>query len=317
VNQLEIISRVFPVLFLILIGYLLAAIKLFDSSSIAVFKKLILNICLPSLLFLSFAHTQFRSQYLIIIVVIFSICLLMLVIGRWVGKILGIKSPYYGLMFGGFEAGMLGYSLFSVVFGEANTWKFAIIDLGQVAFVFFILVTQLLKLKDGLSDLRDTLKSFFKSPVILAILLGVLISSLGITTILENNYFTGSLLKALSMLAAITVPLISVSLGYELIVSVKDLGRSLKLLFPRVLVLLALALLVDKFLFRDLLALDPIFRAALFTMFSLPPPFIIPLLLKENDSDNQQFVLNTLSLYTVVSLLLFLVVITVFLPMSG
>lgn len=316
-NQLEIISRVFPVLFLILFGYLLAKVKLFDSNSIATFKKLILNICLPSLLFLSFAHTQFRSQYLIIIVVIFSICLLMLVIGRWVGKLLGIKSPYFPLMFGGFEAGMLGYSLFSVVFGEANTWKFAIIDLGQVAFVFFILVTQLLKLKDGLSDLRGTLKSFFKSPVILAILFGVLISSLGITPLLETNYFTGSLLQAVGMLAAITVPLISLSLGYELIVSPKNLGLSLKLLLPRVMVLLVVALLVDKFLLRELLGLDPIFRAALFTMFSLPPPFIVPLLLKENDSDNQQFVLNTLSLYTIVSLLLFLIVITVFLPISG
>ena len=236
----------------------------------------------------------------------------MLVIGRRVGRLLGITSPYYGLMFGGFEAGMLGYSLFSVVFGEANTWKLAIIDLGQVIFVFFILVTHLLKLKGGLSNLRGILKSFFKSPVILAILFGVLSSALGITPLMETNYLTGSLLRAVNMLAAITVPLISVALGYELIVSLKDLGMSLKLVLPRVLVLLVLAMLVDKFIFRDLLNLDPIFRAALFTMFSLPPPFIIPLYLKEDDSYNKQFVLNTLSLYTVVSLLLFLVVITLF-----
>ena len=303
-------SRVFPVLILILFGYLLAKIKLFDQTSIASFKKLILNICLPSLLFISFAHTTFRSQYLIIIFAIFAICVLMLKIGPRVGKLFGIKSPYYGLMFGGFEAGMLGYSLFSVVYGEANTWKFAIIDLGQVAFVFFILMTQLLKLKNGLSDLQSTLKSFFKSPVILAILSGVVISSLGITPFLENNYLTNSLLKTMNLLAAITVPLISFSLGYELILSFKDLGMSLKLVLPRVTVLLIIALIIDKFLLRDLLSLDPVFRAALFTMFILPPPFIIPLFLKDDDTYNKQFVLNTLSLYTVVSLLLFLIVIS-------
>jgi len=309
-------SRIFPVLLLILFGYFLAKIKLFDQNSIASFKKLILNICLPSLLFISFAHTTFRRQYFLIILVIFATCMLMLVIGRWVGELLGIKSPYYGLMFSGFEAGMLGYSLFSVVYGDVNTWKFAIMDLGQVVFVFFILVTQLLRLKDGLSDFQSTLKSFFKSPVILAILSGVVISALGITQVLENNYLTSSIFKTMSMLAAITVPLISFSLGYELILSFKDLGMSLKLILPRVTMLLILALIIDKFLLSDLLSLDPVFRAALFTMFILPPPFIVPLFLKENDSYNKQFVLNTLSLHTVVSLLLFLIVINVFLPVG-
>jgi malate permease and related proteins len=51
-----------------------------------------------------------------------------------------------------------------------------------------------------------------------------------------------------------------------------------------------------------LLGLDRGVQAAVMTMFVLPPPFVMPLFIPPADTRNMTFVVNTLSLATVVTL---------------
>ena len=74
----------------------------------------------------------------------------------------------------GFEAGMMGYAIYGAVYGLDNIWKFGIVALGQVLFVFFVLVPGLKRLSSGATSFRDTLVGFLKTPVIVAILAGLL-----------------------------------------------------------------------------------------------------------------------------------------------
>ena len=46
-------------------------------------------------------------------------------------------------------------------------------------------------------------------------------------------------------------------------------------------------------------------QAALFTLLILPPPFIIPLYMKPDMPDERRYVNNVLSLYTIVSIVVF------------
>ena len=46
-----------------------------------------------------------------------------------------------------------------------------------------------------------------------------------------------------------------------------------------------------------------IYEYAVFTMFMLPPPFVISIYMKQEDRANLSYVVNTLSLSTVVSVL--------------
>ena len=48
-------------------------------------------------------------------------------------------------------------------------------------------------------------------------------------------------------------------------------------------------------------------QAAVMTMFVLPPPFVIPLFMREREGADRTFVVNTLSLATLVTLLEFMV----------
>ena len=50
-----------------------------------------------------------------------------------------------------FEVGMLGYAIYGGVFGQENLYRLAIVDLGQVLFVLFVLATVLTRRATGVS----------------------------------------------------------------------------------------------------------------------------------------------------------------------
>jgi malate permease and related proteins len=60
------------------------------------------------------------------------------------------------------------------------------------------------------------------------------------------------------------------------------------------------------------LGLDRGFQAAVLTMVVLPPPFVIPLYLQRADQDDRTYVVNTLSLSTLVTLFAFAIVSVLF-----
>jgi hypothetical protein len=55
-------------------------------------------------------------------------------------------------------------------------------------------------------------------------------------------------------------------------------------------------------------------EAAVLTMFVLPPPFVIPLFMREPEGVDRTFVVNTLSLATLVTLVAFTVITVVYRP---
>ena len=76
----------------------------------------------------------------------------------------------------------------------------------------------------------------------------------------------------------------------------------------RLAIWVSIGLLLNLVLLGRLLELDPIFHAAIMTMFILPPPFIIPLFMTDGQREDRNYVTNTLTLATVVTLFAFSVV---------
>jgi hypothetical protein len=145
VMDLSLLSKILPVIFLFIIGHWFNRTGFITQNSVGEFKKLVVNVFLPSLLFISFSKSNFEARYLIIVVTVFIACTALLGMGIVIKKMLKIQSPYFPTLLTGFEAGMLGYSLYAGVFGAENVFKFAVIDLGQVTFVFFVLVSLLVQ----------------------------------------------------------------------------------------------------------------------------------------------------------------------------
>ncbi len=311
---LEAFSKVLPVILLFVLGAFLRRTRFLGESTVGDIKKLIVNITLPAVLVLAFAGVNLEGRHLAIVAVVFAACLLALLLGRLIGRPLGLRSPYFPTLMTGFEAGMMGYAIFTAVYGAGKIFNFAVVDLGQVTFVFFILVPFVQRLSTGAIPFGQTLRNFLKTPVILAIFVGIVANRLGVMPALQGWPVSAAVLHTVELLGGLTTPLIALVIGYEVRLQRGNLLRPAQAIALRLLVWVPAGLLLNALVVRPLFGADPVLQAAVMTMFVLPPPFVIPLFMREPEGPDRTFVVNTLSLATLVTLVAFTVITVVYRP---
>lgn len=311
---LEAFSKVLPIILLFILGALLRRTRFLAENTVRDIKKLIVNITLPSVLFLAFAGVNLEGRHLVIVAVVFAACLLALLLGRLIGAPLGLKSPFFPTLMTGFEAGMMGYAIFAAVYGAAKIFNFAVVDLGQVTFVFFILVPFVQRLSTGALPFAQTLRSFVKTPVILAIFLGIVANRLGVMPALHGWPISQAVLRTIELLGGLTTPLIALVIGYEVRLQRGSLLKPAQVITLRLALWVPAGLLLNALVVQPLFGGDPVLQAAVLTMFVLPPPFVIPLFMRESDSADRVFVVNALSLATLVTLVAFTVITVLYRP---
>jgi malate permease and related proteins len=320
VTFLESVSKVLPVILLFLLGMLLNRRQFMRPDTMADLKNLVIKITLPAALFLAFSRVSLEPRHLIIVGVMFGACVLALLLGRLIRPIVQVPSPYFPMLLTGFEAGMMGYAIYATVYGADNLYKFGIVDLGQVIFVFFVLVGALEKqaaLERQASvakPLKETLLAFLKTPVIIGILAGIVANQIGLMALLNSSPILTGVLRTVELMAGLTTPLIALIIGYEMQLQKDQLWQPLKTIGLRLLFWLPVGIAISVVLIDRLLQLDRGFQAAVLTMIILPPPFVIPLFIPEADKPNRTYVVNTLSLATVVTLFAFAIVTAVYPP---
>lgn len=308
------LSNVLPIIFLLLLGVVLKRTGFVRAATVEDIKKLIVNITLPAVLFMAFSNVDLEWRYLAISGSVFVLCLLVLLAGRLLGPAVGIRSPYFPLLLSGFEAGMLGYAIYGAVYGQESIFRFGIVDLGQVLFVFFVMVPLLERFESGPTPFWITVRGFFKTPVILAILGGILFSQLGLTEVIRSNSVGNSVFETLTLLGALTTPLVAMSIGYELQLRSGSQRRPIMTVGIRLAIWIALGVVLNLVLISQVLDLELGFQSAVLTMFVLPPPFVMPLFMSKAPADDRNYVLNTLTLATVVALFVFAVVTIIYPP---
>ena len=307
-EYMTILPKVIPLLALLIIGYLFKKKEFLSNNTILEIKNFILNITLPALLFTAFLDIDFRLEYLAILVIVIVINLLMLYFGKIVAPFIKKDDPYLKLLFTGFEMGMLGIPLFTAIYGTTNVKYIGIVDIGHEIFIWFILLGILLKLREASKGGKPQklFKSFISSPVIIAILIGITANLLGFDNIVGTNMVAISIMETIQMIAGLTVPLILIIIGYEVEFKTDNIALPLKIIGLRLLILIPLALLINNFIFSQILGLTYMYNAALFSMLIMPPPFIIPLFIKDQDLEKRKYIFNTLSISTVISIAIFI-----------
>jgi hypothetical protein len=312
---LDAFSRVLPVLLLVGLGALFRRTDFLSAGAIDGLRKLVLNVTLPAALFLAFLGTEMEAKYAVIVISVFGACLLMLALGPWLRRGAGVRSEAMPSLMAGFEAGMIGYALYSAIFGAENLYRFAVVDLGQVLFVFFVLAPVVMRWASGQAPpISETAAAFVKTPVIIAIVAGVAGSLLGLAEPLESNALGSAGLETLSMLAAVTTPAIAIVIGYSTSFSAGSLSDPVKTLAVRLPIWIVAAALFNWLVIDMWLGLDRLFQAAVMTMAVLPPPFVVPLYMARargrdvSDDPDHDYLANTLSLATIVTLVLITIV---------
>jgi len=308
-------SRVLPVLLLVGLGALFRRTDFLSAAAIDGLRKLVLNVTLPAALFLAFLGTDMEAKYAVIILSVFGACLLMLAIGPWLRRGSGVRSEAMPSLMAGFEAGMIGYALYAAIFGAENLYRFAVVDLGQVLFVFFVLAPVVMRWASGQAPaISETALAFVKTPVIIAIVAGVAGSLLGLADGLGSNDISNAGLETLTMLAAVTTPAIAIVIGYSTSFSAGSLSDPARTLAVRLPIWIVAAVAFNWLVIDMWLGLDRLFQAAVMTMAVLPPPFVVPLYMARargrdiSDDPDHDYLANTLSLATVVTLVAITVV---------
>lgn len=317
--SLEALSRVLPILLLVGLGVVVRRRQVLRASTIDDLRRLVLRVTLPAALFLTFLRVSLETQYAWIVLVMFGACVAMLLAGPLVGRVVGVRSPTFPALLTGFEAGMIGYAIYGAVFGQDALYRFGIVDLGQVTFVFFVLLPWLGR-RGSITPptLLATAVAFVRTPVILAIGAGIVGSVLGLGDLLDTSPLGEAVLATLGLVAVMTTPLIGIVLGYSTTLRPGELGAPARTVMIRMTLWIVLALGFNALVIDGILGLDRLFQAAVLTMAILPPPFVIPLGMRQPAAEDEAghadltYTVDTLSLATVATLVAFTVVGVIF-----
>ena len=299
-NQvLQVLQTALPVFVMLGIGVLMRKKNLSTREGVNSLKNVAVNFTLPAVLFSAFATAQYDLKSIGIPVYMFAVCVLALVLGKVFCRMLGIGGRLSPFLTTGFEAGMLGYTLFSLLYPKDGASSFAIVDLGQVLFVFTLYK---MLLNEGGSR-KELVKEAISSPTIWAIAAGLLLGASGIMKALEPSGVSELLLSIASFIAAPTSALILLTIGYDLELKEMLNKSSMKLVALRLSVMavvLAVTLVLNRFVFGGAMH-----TGALILMMILPPPYVLPVF--TNVEEERSTVSSALSMLTAISLVLFAV----------
>lgn len=293
----SIMQTALPVFLALGLGMLCRGLKFLTRDGIDALKKVVLNITLPAVLLSAFATTEYSLSTIALPVSMFLVCCLALGLGFALVKLFRGKSKLAPFIAAGFEAGMLGYALFTLLFPQESVSRFAILDLGQTLFVFTLYKVLL----SGAKNPKAIITDMVKTPILWAVLVGVVLGATGLYG--KMGDFRPVFDGITDFVAAPTAMIILLTVGYDLVP--RDIP------WKKVMGLIALRLAVMAICLGVLLALNrwvlnsTIFAGAAVLMCILPPPYVIPVFADEPGERVQ--ISSGLSALTLLTMVLFAV----------
>lgn len=298
-NLFRILQTALPVLAALALGVLCRKLNFLTRDGVDTLKKVVVNLTLPAVVFAAFATAEYSLQTIAIPVLVFLLCCLGLVLGRLLARLLRLPGRVTPYLAGGFEAGMLGYALFALLFPQASSARFAILDLGQTLFVF----TLYKALLSGGKETKSLWKDIVNTPILWGTFAGLLVGATGLFAWMTRNGSAAVVTSLTDFLSAPTGMMILLAVGYDLDfaqIRWRETARFVVLRLAAMAILFAVLLLVNRTLLHGI-----IFEGAALLLFILPPPYVLPIFADEPSQRAQ--ISSALSALTVVTLLLFAV----------
>ncbi len=294
----DVLKTVLPVVIMLVTGMICRRRKLISREGIHALKRVVVDITLPAMLLGAFASTEYTFMDVVIPLMMYVVCFAGWGLGKLFKKLLRLDSRFVPYLTTGFEAGMLGYALFTMLSGGGRTAEFARIDLGQVLFVFTAYKILLGMEGDEAVDRGALIREMLLSPIIIAIAAGVLLGATGLFEALKPSGVSGIITNCTDFVSAPTSAVILLTIGYDLVLDDIPWVPALKVVILRFAIMMVLRAAFLAVLVRFFPQADP--GMAVNVMFILPPPFVLPVF--ADDADQRVYVSSVLSLSTVVAI---------------
>ncbi|MBQ3146225.1 MAG: hypothetical protein IJB91_00680 [Oscillospiraceae bacterium] len=296
---ISVIQTALPVFLALGLGMLCRSRNFLSRDGVDALKKVVINLTLPFVLLSAFATAEYSAAALILPTLMFLICCLALGLGFLAVRIFRVKGRLIPFLFSGFEAGMLGYALFVLLFPNVKVSSFALPDIGQTLFVFTLYKILL----SGKRDFKRIARDMATTPILWAVAAGVLIGATGLYGKMEQWGVSGVFNACTDFLSAPTGMIILLTVGYDLVIREIPWKKTAGMIAMR-LVIMALCFGASVALNRTLLK-GVLFEGAMLLMLILPPPYVIPVFADEPTERVQ--VSSALSAMTLVTIILFAV----------
>jgi len=296
--MIDVIRTILPVVVMLVIGIICRKTGLVSREGIGALKNVVVNITLPAVLLNAFATTSYTFMDVVVPLLMFAVCFIAWSLGKVAGKALRMPSRFVPFLTTGFEAGMLGYALFNMLYGADRTAEFARIDLGQVLFVFTLYKVLLAMDGNERADAGKLVKEMALSPIIIAIVAGVLLGATGLYRALEPSGVSGVLDACTAFVSAPTSAIILLTIGYDLVLDDIPWADTVKVVALRLVIMLALRTALVALI--GAIWPQTNLTAAINVMFILPPPFVLPVF--ADDPEQRVYVSSALSLSTLVAI---------------
>jgi len=298
------LTVIVPVLMVIFLGYFSKKLNLIKDQGIEGMRFFITSIALPAAMFKAIASMEMSSTVWICCGIIFCMVSLVMFIGFLLTKIFPKLNGMLPFLITCFEAGMLGYPLYTLLFGIEKLSYAIIIALGSDLFVFTIYTT-LLKRKEGNTNLIETLKGMLKSPIFISIVLGLIFSTTNIYFKFEGSMLITTLFSVFNFLGQPIACVMLFVIGSTISFSKKNIVQEILICLIRLALMGLMAYLAIQIL-DNIITLDKYFKTAILLLFFLPGPYMLPIF-SENES-NRSFTSTVLSLNLVFSMIAFTII---------
>lgn len=295
-----ILETILPVVLALSLGMLCRSKKILSREGIDNLKKVVVNLTLPFVLLSAFATAEYSAAALLLPSMTFVICCIALGLGFVIIRLSRMKSRLAPFLATGFEAGMLGYALFALLYPNESLSKFALPDIGQTLFVFTLYKILL----SGKTDLKAIGKDMLTTPILWAVFAGVLIGATGLYGKMGDWGVAGIFDSVTAFLSAPTAMIILVTVGYDLVFKEIPWKQTIGLILMRLAVMavcLGIAVALNRTVLNGIL-----FEGAMLLMVILPPPYVIPVFADE--PEERVRISSALSAMTLMTMILFTVI---------
>ncbi len=294
----EVLQVAAPVIVIVLCGVLIRSRTLVTSDGIDQIKAVLVNICLPAVLFRTFYAMRFSWKEGVVFAALAGATLIAFLLGFAAARLLRAKARITPWLCTTIEGGSIGYALYILLFGQKNLYHLALLDAGNALIQWSLVMTLLAMRTDEKKPLRETLRSVV-TPVNAAIAAGLFCSVTGLGRIVSSTSFGQVLEAVLDFVGTPVSAMIMMTVGYDL--SLKDVqwGETVKAAAARALIFGLLGLLVYK-LVGQIFPEDPLYGSAAMIFFILPPTYAYTVFIK--DPKESSFLGGFLAVYTLLTI---------------
>ena len=301
-----IIELVIPVFVLIALGVILKKKNIITDEGISTMKNLAVNVFLPATAFNVVIYGTFTKDSVILIgleiVVLFAAYGLGFLYKPFFNKDIQGYIPY---SITSFEGGMFGWAMVSMLVGSENLFYIVQMDIFNGLFCFTVVTTGLVLLTGKVQSKKDTIISILTSPLIIAVILGIIGAKMQLGQKIDNSPFAQTYKTLIGFLTQPLSPIILICIGSGLEFKLDVLAKGIKLVFFRIATMIVLMLLSLLFISKTI-GLTPVLTKSLLVYFLIPPTFLLPIY--ANDRNKIEFISGFLSLQILVSLICFVII---------